>query len=45
MGAQGQRPRPALYERAGFGADGAEEPFRVEGVEVPEVRYAADLAG
>ncbi|MFD4258619.1 GNAT family N-acetyltransferase [Streptomyces sp. NPDC058534] len=34
-----------FYERAGFGADGAEEPFLVEGVEVPEVRYAADLAG
>ncbi|MFE0206005.1 GNAT family N-acetyltransferase [Streptomyces sp. NPDC058985] len=34
-----------FYERAGFGPDGAEEPFRVEGVEVPEVRYAAGLPG
>ncbi|MFC5213151.1 GNAT family N-acetyltransferase [Streptomyces coerulescens] len=32
-----------FYERAGFGADGAEEPFEVEGVEVPEVRYAREL--
>ncbi|MBB5126230.1 ribosomal protein S18 acetylase RimI-like enzyme [Streptomyces albaduncus] len=34
-----------FYERAGFGADGAEEPFEVDGVEVPEVRYAKDLSG
>jgi ribosomal protein S18 acetylase RimI-like enzyme len=34
-----------FYERAGFGADGTEEPFEVEGVEVPEVRYATDLTG
>ncbi len=34
-----------FYERAGFRFDGTEEPFLVEGVEVPEVRYAADLAG
>ncbi|WP_432192203.1 N-acetyltransferase family protein [Streptomyces sp. bgisy027] len=32
-----------FYERAGFCADGAEEPFEVEGVEVPEVRYAREL--
>lgn len=34
-----------FYERAGFGADGAEEPFEVDGVVVPEVRYARELAG
>ncbi|GGP52436.1 GNAT superfamily N-acetyltransferase [Streptomyces calvus] len=34
-----------FYERAGFAADGAEEPFEVDGVEVPEVRYVRDLAG
>lgn len=34
-----------FYERAGFGADGAEEPFEVDGVEVPEVRYARRLTG
>lgn len=34
-----------FYERAGFRADGAREPFEVEGVSVPEVRYAKDLAG
>ncbi|MFS8201334.1 N-acetyltransferase family protein [Streptomyces sp. CWNU-52B] len=34
-----------FYERAGFAADGAEEPFEVEGVEVPEVRYARLLGG
>ncbi|PWJ06455.1 GNAT family N-acetyltransferase [Streptomyces sp. NWU49] len=33
-----------FYERAGFAADGAEEPFEVGGVAVPEVRYAKDLA-
>ncbi|MFE4577835.1 GNAT family N-acetyltransferase [Streptomyces chartreusis] len=32
-----------FYERAGFQADGAEEPFEVDGVEVPEVRYAREL--
>ncbi|MDQ0752496.1 hypothetical protein QF034_006727 [Streptomyces africanus] len=32
-----------FYERAGFQADGAEEPFEVEGVRVPEVRYARAL--
>ncbi|MFJ8189326.1 GNAT family N-acetyltransferase [Streptomyces sp. NPDC096094] len=34
-----------FYERAGFGADGAEEPFEVDGVAVPEVRYARRLIG
>ncbi|MDQ1015035.1 GNAT superfamily N-acetyltransferase [Streptomyces afghaniensis] len=32
-----------FYERAGFHADGAEESFEVEGVMVPEVRYARTL--
>jgi ribosomal protein S18 acetylase RimI-like enzyme len=32
-----------FYERAGFLPDGAEEPFEVDGVLVPEVRYARDL--
>ncbi len=32
-----------FYERAGFRADGAEEPFDVDGVAVPEVRYVKDL--
>lgn len=32
-----------FYERAGFRADGAEEPFEVDGTEVPEVRYARAL--
>ncbi|GHF45219.1 N-acetyltransferase [Streptomyces griseosporeus] len=32
-----------FYERAGFTADGAEEPFEVQGVPVPEVRYVRDL--
>ncbi|MEV6996714.1 GNAT family N-acetyltransferase [Streptomyces sp. NPDC093982] len=32
-----------FYERAGFRPDGAEEPFEVDGVEVPEVRYARAL--
>ncbi|GGT92574.1 GNAT family N-acetyltransferase [Streptomyces coeruleorubidus] len=32
-----------FYERAGFEADGAEEPFEVDGVTVPEVRYARTL--
>jgi GNAT superfamily N-acetyltransferase len=34
-----------FYEREGFTADGAEEPFEVAGVAVPEVRYARRLAG
>ncbi|MEU6467931.1 GNAT family N-acetyltransferase [Streptomyces massasporeus] len=32
-----------FYERAGFRADGAEEPFEVDGVTVPEVRYTRSL--
>lgn len=34
-----------FYERAGFHADGAEEPFEVDGVLVPEVRYVRALTG
>ncbi|MFI1480432.1 GNAT family N-acetyltransferase [Streptomyces sp. NPDC020747] len=34
-----------FYEKAGFAPDGAEEPFEVEGVEVPEARYARVLGG
>ncbi|MFJ7771899.1 GNAT family N-acetyltransferase [Streptomyces sp. NPDC097107] len=34
-----------FYERSGFRADGAEEPFEVDGVAVPEVRYAGRLGG
>ncbi|MGX1547891.1 N-acetyltransferase family protein [Streptomyces adustus] len=32
-----------FYERAGFRADGAEEPFEAGGLEVPEVRYTREL--
>ncbi|WP_262056616.1 GNAT family N-acetyltransferase [Streptomyces sp. STR69] len=32
-----------FYERAGFRADGAEEPYEVEGVLVPEIRYVRQL--
>ncbi|MFJ3303981.1 GNAT family N-acetyltransferase [Streptomyces sp. NPDC086549] len=32
-----------FYELAGFRADGAEEPFEVDGVAVPEVRYVRGL--
>ncbi|MGV9555562.1 N-acetyltransferase family protein [Streptomyces sp. NPDC003401] len=32
-------PARRFYERAGFWADGAEEPFEVAGARVPEVRY------
>ncbi len=32
-----------FYERAGFRPDGAEEPFEVDGVLVPEVRYTRRL--
>ncbi|WP_344398137.1 GNAT family N-acetyltransferase [Streptomyces longisporus] len=34
-----------FYERSDFRPDGAEEPFEVDGVEVPEVRYVRDLTG
>lgn len=33
-----------FYEKAGFAPDGAEEPFDVDGVAVPEVRYARPLS-
>ncbi|MEV2215487.1 GNAT family N-acetyltransferase [Streptomyces sp. NPDC050997] len=33
-----------FYERAGFHADGTEEPFEVDEVAVPEVRYTKRLA-
>ncbi|MGC0328648.1 ribosomal protein S18 acetylase RimI-like enzyme [Streptomyces sp. SAI-170] len=33
-----------FYERAGFRADGTEEPYEVAGVPVPEVRYVRELA-
>ncbi|MFE2881503.1 GNAT family N-acetyltransferase [Streptomyces sp. NPDC059272] len=32
-----------FYERAGFWADGAEEPYEVAGVLVPELRYVREL--
>ncbi|MFF8726376.1 GNAT family N-acetyltransferase [Streptomyces sp. NPDC015171] len=38
-------PARRFYERAGFRADGAEEPFETDGVPVPEVRYARGLRG
>ncbi|MFE2048676.1 GNAT family N-acetyltransferase [Streptomyces sp. NPDC059459] len=34
-----------FYEREGFTADGAEEPYKVARVAVPEVRYARRLTG
>ncbi|MFB9351227.1 GNAT family N-acetyltransferase [Streptomyces heliomycini] len=34
-----------FHGRAGFGADGAGEPLEVDGVVVPEVRYARELTG
>ncbi|MFJ8822941.1 GNAT family N-acetyltransferase [Streptomyces sp. NPDC102467] len=33
-----------FYERAGFAADGAREPYEVGGAQVPEVRYAHGLS-
>ncbi|MGK3942152.1 GNAT family N-acetyltransferase [Streptomyces sp. RP5T] len=33
-----------FYERHGFSADGAEDPYEVDGVAVPEVRYVRDLS-
>lgn len=33
-----------FYEKAGFTPDGAAEPFEVDGVAVPEVRYARPLS-
>jgi GNAT superfamily N-acetyltransferase len=37
-------PARRFYERAGFAPDGVEEPFRVGGVLVPEVRYVRALS-
>ncbi|MFJ5260419.1 GNAT family N-acetyltransferase [Streptomyces sp. NPDC088387] len=34
-----------FYERHGFRPDGAQEPYEVAGVRVPEVRYARALTG
>ncbi|MFJ4326583.1 GNAT family N-acetyltransferase [Streptomyces tricolor] len=42
---KGNAPARRFYERAGFRPDGAEEPFEVAGVPVPEVRYARTLGG
>ncbi|WP_020119125.1 GNAT family N-acetyltransferase [Streptomyces canus] len=33
-----------FYERQGFRTDGAEDPYEVDGVAVPEVRYVKDLS-
>ncbi|MEW2287734.1 GNAT family N-acetyltransferase [Streptomyces sp. NPDC047841] len=38
-------PARRFYERAGFRPDGAEEPFEVDGVPVPEVRYVRTPGG
>ncbi|MES5818913.1 GNAT family N-acetyltransferase [Streptomyces sp. RG80] len=40
---EGNTRARSFYERAGFHADGAEEPFEVAGVAVPEVRYVREL--
>ncbi|MFI7411980.1 GNAT family N-acetyltransferase [Streptomyces sp. NPDC049627] len=40
---QGNARARRFYERAGFEADGAEDPFEVDGVPVPEVRYVRTL--
>ncbi|WP_327371218.1 GNAT family N-acetyltransferase [Streptomyces sp. NBC_01217] len=37
-------PARRFYERAGFVPDGAEEPFEVDGVLVPEMRYVRTLS-
>ncbi|MCL3992520.1 GNAT family N-acetyltransferase [Streptomyces lavenduligriseus] len=42
---KGNAPARRFYERAGFRADGTEEPFEVDGVPVPEVRYVRGPAG
>jgi GNAT superfamily N-acetyltransferase len=34
-----------FYERSGFRADGTKEPFEVDGVWVPELRYVRELTG
>ena len=40
---EGNTAARRFYERAGFHADGAQEPFEVDGVKVPEVRYARQI--
>ncbi|MET9502069.1 GNAT family N-acetyltransferase [Streptomyces sp. NPDC006622] len=40
---EGNTAARRFYERAGFQADGEREPFEVDGVQVPEVRYVRDL--
>ncbi|MFI9827704.1 GNAT family N-acetyltransferase [Streptomyces sp. NPDC051913] len=40
---QGNTRARSFYERAGFRPDGAEEPFEVDGVPVPEVRFTRPL--
>ncbi|MFD5073293.1 GNAT family N-acetyltransferase [Streptomyces sp. NPDC058371] len=42
---KGNTPARRFYERAGFRPDGAEEPFEVDGVAVPEVRYVRAPVG
>ncbi|CAL9402670.1 N-acetyltransferase family protein [Streptomyces sp. enrichment culture] len=42
---KGNAPARRFYERAGFRADGTEEPFDADGVPVPEVRYVRGPAG
>ncbi|MEU3524688.1 GNAT family N-acetyltransferase [Streptomyces sp. NPDC038707] len=42
---KGNAPARRFYERAGFRADGAEEPFDADGVPVSEVRYVRAPAG
>ncbi len=40
---EGNERARRFYERAGFSADGGAEPFTVDGVDVPEIRYAKRL--
>ncbi|MDX3568076.1 GNAT family N-acetyltransferase [Streptomyces sp. ID05-47C] len=40
---EGNTAARRFYERAGFHADGTQEPFEVDGVKVPEVRYTRRL--
>nr|WP_277347425.1 GNAT family N-acetyltransferase [Streptomyces sp. JB150] len=40
---EGNAAARRFYERAGFRADGAQEPFEADGVAVPEVRYVRRL--
>ncbi|MFJ4682350.1 GNAT family N-acetyltransferase [Streptomyces sp. NPDC091377] len=40
---EGNASARRFYEKAGFSADGAREPYVVAGVAVPEVRYARPL--